>query len=76
MIKTLSKYILASAAIAVVGCSDFLDKDNPAYDNVGFYKSEAGLKEARDRHLSEALFRHELVCPGMHRARPLHSLRT
>ena len=45
MIKTLSKYILASAAIAVVGCSDFLDKDNPAYDNVGFYKSEAGLKE-------------------------------
>ena len=27
MIKTLSKYILASAAIAVVGCSDFLDKD-------------------------------------------------
>lgn len=76
MIKTLSKYILASAAIAVVGCSDFLDKDNPAYDNVGFYKSEAGLKEGVTGTYQKALFRHELVCPGMHRARPLHSLRT
>ena len=46
MIKTISKYILIfAAAFAAAGCSDFLDKDNPAYDNVGFYKSEAGLKE-------------------------------
>ena len=26
-------------------CSDFLDKQNPAYDSNGFYKTEAGLKE-------------------------------
>ena len=37
--------LLAAALMSATSCSDFLDRQNPAYDSEGFFTSEAGLKE-------------------------------
>lgn len=57
---------LATAAIALssASCSDFLEKENPAYSANGFFKTEAGLKEGVTACYTAMLARQQYITPA------------
>ena len=64
MKNILSYFVLAALAISAVSCSEFLDKDNPAYSAEGFFKSEEGLKEGVTGCYTAMLARQQYITPA------------